>query len=201
MGALTVSERRSAVQEEQALWQGQQYLTFLVAGEMFALPIAAIKEIIEYRAPTDVPMMPAFMRGVINLRGRVVPVIDLSARFGRASAQVTRRSCIVILEIRQQEARYDMGVVVDAVNAVVEIADADIEPPPSFGAKLRADFISGMGKLDEKFVIILDIDQVLSVDELSQLQDAEEPVAAATTEPHGSPVEAATGEPLKEIDR
>jgi purine-binding chemotaxis protein CheW len=125
-------------------------------------------------------------------------VIDLSARFGRASAQVTRRSCIVILEIRQQEAHYDMGVVVDAVNAVVEIADADIEPPPSFGAKLRADFISGMGKLAEKFVIILDIDQVLSVDELSQLQDAEEPVAAATTEPHGAPVEAATGEPLPE---
>ena len=190
MGALIRSERKQITtgQEEQGRSQGQQYLTFAVAGEMFGLPIAAIKEIIEYRAPTDVPMMPSFMRGVINLRGRVVPVIDLQARFGRASAQVTRRSCIVILEIRQHETQYDIGVMVDAVSAVVEIVDADIEPPPTFGAKLRADFISGMGKLGEKFVIILDIDQVLSVAELSLLGTLGEPAPAG----HGAAADAST---------
>lgn len=152
-----------------ALRQGRQYLTFLVGGEPFAVPIAAIKEIIEYRQPTDVPMMPAFMRGVINLRGRVVPVVDLSSRFGRGSSQVTRRSCIVVAEIRHEEELHDIGVAVDAVNAVLDIPDADIEPPPSFGARLRPEFISGMGRLGEKFVIVLDIDKVLSVDELAVL--------------------------------
>lgn len=153
-----------------AVQQGRQYLTFLVGGETFAIPIAAIKEIIEHRQPTDVPMMPSFMRGVINLRGRVVPVVDLSSRFGRQAGHITRRSCIVVVEMRHQEALHDIGVAVDAVNAVLDILDADIEPPPSFGTKVRAEFISGMGKLGEKFVIVLDIDKVLSVDELALLE-------------------------------
>lgn len=171
MGALVRAERQQArsAGPDIAMQQGRQYLTFVVAGEVFAVPISAVKEIIEYRAPTDVPMMPSFMRGVINLRGRVVPVIDLSARFGRGKGTPTRRSCIVIVEIRHQDEEHDIGVAVDAVNAVLDIADADIEPPPTFGAKLRAEFISGMGKVAEKFVIILEIDKVLSVDELSSL--------------------------------
>ena len=173
MSASTASERQAvAATDEQTVSQGQQYLTFTVGSELFALPIAGIKEIIEYRALTDVPMMPSFMRGVINLRGRVVPVIDLAARFGRAAAQVGRRSCIVILEVHQELLQYDIGVVVDAVSAVVEIADSQIEPPPSFGARLRQDFISGMGKLGERFVIILAIDRVLSVEELSSMGGA-----------------------------
>jgi len=171
MGALVRTARQQArsAGQEVVVQQGQQYLTFLVTGEMFAVPISAIKEIIEYRIPTDVPMMPTFMRGVINLRGRVVPVIDLSARFGRGKGETKRRSCIVIVEISHQEQQHVIGVAVDAVNAVLDIADADIEPPPNFGAKLRAEFISGMGKVAEKFVIILEIDKVLSVDELSAL--------------------------------
>lgn len=174
MGALTPSEHAAtAASGDEAAARGQQYLTFSVGGELFGLAIAAIKEIIEYRQLTDVPMMPPFMRGVINLRGRVVPVIDLSARFGRPAADVTRRSCIVILEVNQQQLQYDIGVVVDAVSAVVEIADQQIEPPPSFGARLRSDFISGMGKLGDAFVIILDIDRVLSVDELVALGASE----------------------------
>lgn len=147
--------------------QGRQYLTFTVRGEVFAIPISGIREIIEYRQPTDVPMMPAYVRGVINLRGRVVPVIDLAVRFGRAPGDVTRRTCIVILEVAQEGHKQDISVVVDAVSAVVDIADADVEPPPQFGAKLRTDFISGMGKLAEKFVVILDPERVLSVEELS----------------------------------
>jgi purine-binding chemotaxis protein CheW len=167
MGALVRSRQQAVQAVEQAA--SRQYLTFTVANEMFGIAISSIKEIIEYRAPTDVPMMPGFMRGVINLRGRVVPVIDLSVRFGRGKNENTRRTCIVIVEIRQDGAQHDIGVVVDAVSAVLEIADADIEPAPAFGARLRADFISGMGKLGEKFVIMLDIDCVLSVEELALL--------------------------------
>ena len=176
MAALIRSERRpvAAGQEEQARWQGSQYLTFLLAGEMFGIPISAIKEIIEHRPPTDVPMMPAFVRGVINLRGRVVPVIDLSARFGRGAGQTTRRTCIVIVEIRHEGQQHDMGVAVDAVSAVLDIADADIEPPPTFATRVRADFISGMGKVGDKFVIMLDIDKVLAVGELALLEQMEE---------------------------
>jgi len=157
---------------------GTQYLTFMVAGEMFALPIAGIKEIVEYREPTDVPMMPPFIRGVINLRGRVVPVIDLCARFARGRSEPTRRTCFVILELQHDEANHDIGVLVDAVSAVQDIPDADVEPPPSFGAKLRPDFISGMGRVGEKFVVILDLAKVLSVDELSTLGGIAEVEAA-----------------------
>jgi purine-binding chemotaxis protein CheW len=178
MGALVSRARQAAQAAEQVVAQGQQYLTFTVTGELFGIAIASIKEIIEYRAPTDVPMMPGYMRGIINLRGRVVPVIDLSVRFGRSRTEASRRTCIVILEVEQQGEHHDIGVVVDAVSAVLEIADADIEPAPTFGAKLRADFINGMGKVGEKFVILLDIGKVLSVEELSILASAGQGPAA-----------------------
>ncbi len=113
-----------------------------------------IKEIIEYGSLTTVPMMPGFIRGVINLRGAVVPVVDLSARFGRKSSEVTRRSCIVVLEVETDGEQQDVGVVVDSVSEVLAIPASEIEPPPSFGAKIRADFISGMGKVGSKFVTL-----------------------------------------------
>ena len=156
-----------------------QYLTFSVSGETFGIAISAIKEIIEYRAPTDVPMMPPFIRGVINLRGRVVPVVDLSVRFGRSRMEVVRRTCIVIIEVQEAGERQEIGAVVDAVSAVVDIPESDIEPPPQFGARLRADFIAGMGRLGEKFVILLDVDRVLSVEELAMLSGIAEHVATA----------------------
>lgn len=147
----------------------RQYLTFSSSGEMFAIGILSIKEIIEYGPLTTVPMMPGFVRGVINLRGSVVPVVDLSARFGRGAAEVARRTCIVILEIGEEEAHQEIGVMVDAVSEVLEIPDSEIEPPPSFGAKIRADFIAGMGKVDGRFVILLKVDKVLDVGEMAQL--------------------------------
>ncbi len=151
----------------------QQYLTFTLNSEVFAIGILNIKEIIEYGALTEIPMMPEFIRGVINLRGAVVPVVDLSARFGGHQTTVARRTCIVIVEmthvIDDSEVRQDIGIVVDSVNEVLEIPPAEIEPPPSFGARIRADFIQGMGKVAGKFVIILNIDRVLSVDEMAQL--------------------------------
>lgn len=147
----------------------QQYLTFTLGGEMFAVAILNVKEIIEYGTVTEIPMMPGFIRGVINLRGAVVPVIDLSCRFGGKSTQVARRTCIVIIELIQEDQKHDIGVMVDAVSEVLEIARAEIEPPPSFGAKIRTDFISGMGKVSGKFVIILDVARVLSVEEIAML--------------------------------
>ncbi|HRP77428.1 MAG TPA: chemotaxis protein CheW [Rhodocyclaceae bacterium] len=145
----------------------QQYLTFMLGGEVFAIGILHIKEIIEYGQLTTVPMMPDSIRGVINLRGAVVPVIDLARRFGGRRSDVTRRSCIVILELEGEDETQVIGVVVDAVNEVLEIAPAEIEPPPAFGARIRTDFIAGMGKVQDRFVIILNVDNVLSSEDLT----------------------------------
>ena len=150
----------------------RQYLTFTLAGEHFAVGTLSVKEIIEYGQLTTVPMMPPSIRGVINLRGAVVPVIDLGARFGGRRTEVGRRTCIVILEVEHAEEQQVIGVVVDAVNEVLEIAPADIEPPPAFGAHIRTDFIQGMGKVGGKFVILLDIGRVLSVDDVAALTQA-----------------------------
>ncbi|HEY0817379.1 MAG TPA: chemotaxis protein CheW [Rhizobacter sp.] len=149
-----------------------QYLTFMLGGEAYAIGILAIKEIIEYHELTEVPMMPACVRGVINLRGAVVPVVDLQARFGRKAGEVTKRTCIVIVEVAAHGERQVIGVVVDAVNEVLDIEASAIEPAPSFGARIRADFIHGMGKVRGKFVILLDVDRVLSLDDFGALSGA-----------------------------
>jgi len=169
MGALVKTGGAALVAQHQ---EDAQYLTFLLGGEMFAIGILGIKEIIEYGSLTAVPMMPKFIRGVINLRGAVVPVVDLSARFGRNASEVTRRTCIVILEVEADSQRQDVGVVVDSVSEVLAIATSEIEPPPAFGAKIRTDFIGGMGKVGGKFVIILNAERVLSVDEMAMLTQA-----------------------------
>jgi purine-binding chemotaxis protein CheW len=164
---LLVATGATAAEEE------HQYLTFLLSGEMYAIAILNIKEIIEYGNLTEVPMMPGFIRGVINLRGSVVPVVDLSVRFGRSRTEVSRRTCIVIIEVKNNdESKQDIGVMVDSVSEVLEIPRSEIEPPPSFGAKVRVDFMHGMGKAAGNFVIILDADKVLLVDELSMLGQA-----------------------------
>ena len=171
MGAVAKASKQdiaTLAEEEQA----RQYLTFLLGGEMFAIGILNIKEIIEYGSLTEVPMMPEFIRGVINLRGAVVPVVDLSARFGRKRTEVTRRTCIVIIEVETDGEKHDVGVVVDSVSEVLEIPATEIEPAPSFGTKIRADFIQGMGKVSGKFVIILSVNNVLSLDDLALLEHA-----------------------------
>lgn len=147
----------------------QQYLVFSLCGETFAIGIRSIKEIIEYGHLTEVPMMPDLVRGVINLRGAVVPVIDLTARFGRGRTEVGRRTCIVIVELEQDGECQDVGVIVDSVNEVIDIPGAEIEPPPAFGATIRTDFIAGMGKVAGRFVIILDIERILSLAELASI--------------------------------
>lgn len=162
----------------------QQYLTFNLGEEMFAIGILSIREIIEYGDLTEVPMAPPFIRGVINLRGSVVPVVDLSVRFGRPSGEITRRTCIVIIETGTPEnpSGQQMGIVVDAVSEVLEIPASEIEPPPEFGARIRIDFISGMGKVNGKFVVLLDVGRILSIDEVAVVASLNrgEPAATAT---------------------
>ncbi|MYM21365.1 chemotaxis protein CheW [Duganella sp. FT135W] len=157
-----------------------QFLTFMLGEEQYAVGILHIKEIIEYGSLATVPMMPDCVRGVINLRGAVVPVMDLSARFGRAPSTIGKRSCIVIVETEGEEGdcKQVLGMLVDAVNAVVEIAAADIEPPPSFGTRIRPDFIAGMGKYNGRFVILLDIEHVLSSEEIVEMARGTAAVAA-----------------------
>ena len=152
----------------------KQYLTFMLGGEMFSIGILCIREIIWYSNLTEVPMMPACIRGVINLRGAVVPVMDLSNRFGKAATPVTKSTCIIIVEVQTQNEgeRQSMGVVVDSVQAVLEIAASDIESAPSFGAKIRSDFIEGIGKVAGKFVILLNVNNVLSLQEIGQMGQA-----------------------------
>ena len=149
-----------------------QYLTFTLAQELFAVDIHAVREIIEYGHLTSVPMMPPSILGVINLRGAVVPVIDLGLRFGGHATVIGSRTCIVILEIASGDSLRVIGMVVDAVNEVLELSSEQIEPAPSFGKRIRADFIRGMGKLNERLVVLLDIGKVLSDDEMALLEQA-----------------------------
>jgi purine-binding chemotaxis protein CheW len=159
--------------------QTGQYLTFVLGAETFAIGIMAIKEIIEYSSLTEVPMMPAYVRGVINLRGAVVPVLDLPVRFGKAASAVTKRTCIVIIEVALSNERHVLGLVVDAVNAVLDIPASQVEPPPAFGASIRTEFIRGMVKVDSKFVILLDVDHALAADEVQALTEIQQDQAQA----------------------
>ncbi len=165
----TAAQTLPAMVGTQESEEQQQYLTFMLSGETYAISILRIKEIIQYGQLTAVPRMPDFIRGVINLRGAVVPVIDLSARFGKPPTAVGRRNCIIIIEVAIGEETQNIGVMVDAVNAVLEIPAAEIEPAPTFGTNIRADFIAGMGKINGKFVIILNIQHVLSMDDMATL--------------------------------
>ena len=169
MKQLTQRNKAVAVEQEQQ----QQFLTFLLGGEPFAISILVVKEIIEYGQLTVVPMMPEFIRGVLNLRGQVLPVIDLAARFGRAQSEVARRTCVVIVEMDNDGEKQDVGIVVDSVSEVMDIPANAIQPAPAFGAKIRADFIGGMVEVDNRFVIILNVDQVLSIDEMAMLSGIE----------------------------
>ena len=166
------SEQRQA---EASVGDTSQFLTFLLAEGVFAMEISSIREIIQYGPMTTVPLMPDFVRGVINLRGAVVPVIDLQARLGKPPATVGKKTCIVIFDAQRGQERVELGLLVDAVSEVIEIAAADIEPPPQFGTAVRRDFIFGMGKVDGRFLIILDPDRALNVEELASLvEDAQD---------------------------
>ncbi|TWI54856.1 purine-binding chemotaxis protein CheW [Pseudomonas duriflava] len=147
----------------------RQYLTFSLNNEMFAVSTTCVREIIEYGPVTTMPMMPRSIRGVINLRGAAVPVLDLGVRFSGVPTEASRRSCIVMLELSVEGRQQVFGIIVDAVNEVLEIAQEAIEPTPRFGTHIRTDFILGMAKRDNGFVILLNIDQVLNAEDVRYL--------------------------------
>lgn len=158
---------------EQSL-DASQFLTFMLSGDEFAVPIMQVKEIIEYDGLTTVPMVPGFIAGALNLRGAIVPVVNLAVKFDMPPTKITRRTCVIIMEVRLDDEQTVMGILVDKVLQVIDIAEENIEAAPSLGAQIRTDFIRGMGKLDDRFVIILAIDKVLSTEEIavvSNLQD------------------------------
>lgn len=148
-------------------------VTFILGGDLFAIEIGFIREIVEFEGITRVPMMPDFVRGIINLRGAVVPVIDLSVRFGRGDTTIKPSTCVAILSLPNADARYnEVGVLLDAVCEVLEIPNRDIDPTPTFGSNIRGDFIQGIATISDKFAILLDVCRALSVTELSVMAEA-----------------------------
>ena len=143
-----------------------KYLTFALAHEEYGLEILKVREIIGYMDITAVPQTPHHVKGVINLRGQVIPVVDLRAKFGMDTAEVTEETCIIVVEIVQGTRNFQTGIVVDHVQEVLDIAGGDIEDAPQFGSSVDTDFILGMGKIGDTVKILLDIDKVLSGDDL-----------------------------------
>ena len=161
----------STVAQKKDAGPSLQYLTYSLGDEIFAMDIRSVREIIQYGAMTEVPLMPEFVRGVINLRGAVVPVIDLQSRFGRPAAQIGKKTCVIIFDAQQEDEKIELGLLVDAVSEVIEIPDALIEPAPQFGASIRRDFIRGMGKVGGTFIVILAPERALDVSEMAALAE------------------------------
>ena len=178
------------------------YLSFMLAGEEYGVGILRVREIIEHRPITRVPGMPAAVQGVINLRGSVVPVVDLAVKFGLPPRPITRWTCFVIVEVALDGQQTAIGLLTDSVSEVLELGPEDIEVPPAFGTRVRLDFLLGMGRHDDKFIMLLDLDRLLSVSELLSLMSAtseeaqaSEPAvpAAPPPEPDSAPDEAPPG--------
>ncbi len=142
-----------------------QYLAFTLAGGDYAISILKVKEILQYEGTTKVPSTPRSIRGVINLRGGIVPVVDLAVKFGLPEAAVTSRTCVLVVETLFDGAAAVMGLLADAVSEVVDLGADDVEPMPSFGTHVKVDYLLGVGKVGKRFVLLLDIDRVLSADE------------------------------------
>jgi len=150
----------------------EQYLTFLTAREEYAISIVKVTEIIEYEAVTTVPNTPAWIRGVTNLRGRVVPVVDLAVKFGLTASGISKFSCIIVTEVMFQGEKLTMGVLADSVSQVIDLAPDEIEKTPPFGTRVKIEYLLGMGALGKKFCLILDIDKVLSAEEMLAVTDS-----------------------------
>jgi purine-binding chemotaxis protein CheW len=155
----------------------QQYLTFMIGGEEYAVSLLKVKEIIEYDTVTEIPKTPEWVRGVINLRGNVVPVIDLAVKFRLAASVAGKLTCIVITEVECEGEPTIMGVMADSVRQVIDLRPEDIEVPPTFGTRVKVDYLLGMARSGKKFCLLLDTEKVLSTDELLELPDSLEPGA------------------------
>ncbi len=149
------------------------YLTFTLDDELFAVDVAKVREVLDYTTITKIPRTPEYMRGVINLRGSVVPVIDLRLKFGMSKTESKINTCIIVLEIKLEDETIILGALADSVQEVFELEPDQIEPAPKFGTKFRAEFLRGMGKREENFIMILEMDKVFSSDELALVQQTE----------------------------
>jgi len=160
-----------------------KYLTFALEPEEYGLEILKVREIIGYMDITAVPQTPHHVKGVINLRGQVIPVIDLRAKFGMETAEVTEQTCIIVVETSQASRKFSTGIVVDRVQEVLDIAGEDIEEAPQFGSSVNTDFILGMGKIGESVKILLDIDRVLAGENFRGIADSARSVPAEEVNP------------------
>lgn len=156
--------------------EDNQFLTFYLGEECYGIGILHIKEIIEYSGLTNVPLMPEFIPGVINLRGNVVPVVDLKHKFFRQKIEPDRKTCVIIVELHtsrsgEKKERTDLGILVESVNEVVSIAASEIEPAPTFGSRIKVDFILGMARQEDGFIIILNTEKILNLDELTSIEE------------------------------
>ncbi|MBN2654059.1 MAG: chemotaxis protein CheW [Nitrospirae bacterium] len=149
-----------------------QYLTFKLDEEIFSVDISKVREVLDFTTVTKVPQTPDFMRGVINLRGSVVPVVDLRLKFGMSRTEKTVNTCVIIVEINIEGEVTVLGALADSVQEVIDLEPDQIEPAPKIGTRLRTDFITGMGKRDNQFIMILDIDKIFSSEEIAVVQGA-----------------------------
>ena len=162
--ASTQTEQRNSLQDKEG-----KYLTFALGSEEYGLEILKVREIIGYMEITAVPQTPSYVKGVINLRGQVIPVIDLRTKFGMETANITEETCIIVVEIRQDGRKFSTGIVVDHVQEVLDIDGENIEEAPQFGSTVNTDFILGIGKVGNSVKILLDIDKVLGNCELERI--------------------------------
>jgi len=160
----------AAVAESASRTAGGKFLTFGLAGEVYGLEILTVQEIIGLMDVARVPQVPRYVRGVINLRGRIITVVDLRLKFGLDAQEDTDKTCIVVVQVGEGDRRMTLGIIVDEVREVVDISADQIEPPPSFGSAIDTSFLLGMGKLDQRVAMLLDIDRILVTDELASVQ-------------------------------
>ena len=176
---MQITNEETNRETEQAV---QQYLTFMIGGEEYAVSLLKVREIIEYDVVTEIPKTPQWVRGVINLRGNVVPVIDLAVKFRLAPSVVGKLTCIVITEVDCEGEATVMGIMADSVRQVIDLTLEDIEVPPTFGTRVSVDYLLGMARSGKKFCLLLDTEKVLSTEELLELPDSLE----ASTETNAS---------------
>lgn len=169
--ALTTAASLLASSDRKPQEETLQYLTFSLGDEVFAMDIRSVREIIQHGAMTVVPLMPEFVRGIINLRGAVVPVIDLQARFGRPKAEFGKKTCVIIFDVGAEGDKVELGLLVDAVSEVIDIAASAIEPPPQFGATIQREFMRGLGKVGDEFIVILEPERALNIDDMVALTE------------------------------
>lgn len=160
------AEPHETTQDKEAI----QYLTFKLDGESFATEISRVREVLELTQVTPVPRSPEFMQGVINLRGNVVPVVDLRLQFGMPSAEPTVDTCIIIIEVNIEGTSTVLGALADSVQEVIELKPEQLEPAPSFGTRIDNDFIQHMGKLDDRFIMVLNMNKVFSLEQINKVE-------------------------------